>query len=441
MDSVGFPLGPAAERRQKGKLMRLGCIADDLTGATDLALMLSREGLKTIQTMGAPNLALDLSSADAVVVALKSRTISPQEAVTQSVAAAEALRKAGADNLFFKYCSTFDSTDAGNIGPVTEALLAFTGSTFTLACPAFPATGRTVYQGYLFVNGVPLHESSMKDHPLTPMRDSNLVRVLQRQTSLSVGLVPFEDVDAGIDAVRKAFEREKLAGHRIVIVDAITDQHLRTIGLAAADLPLITGGSGVAMGLPAAYRTEHPTSVPVTSGSFAAPAGRAAILAGSCSSATRQQVEIAIEEGIPAFHVDPIALASGALAPQAALDWIAAQDANGPVLIYSTAKPDEVQDVQTKLGRMNAGELVEKFLADIARSLPAQGFTRFVVAGGETSGAVVGALSIDALTIGPEIDPGVPWTRTVTGTDLALALKSGNFGAPDFFLKAWSLLR
>jgi 3-dehydrotetronate 4-kinase len=421
--------------------MRLGCIADDLTGATDLALMLSREGLKTVQTIGVPNLALDLSNADAVVVALKSRTIPPQEAVAQSLAAADALRKSGANNLFFKYCSTFDSTDAGNIGPVAEALLSFTGSTFTLACPAFPANGRTVYQGYLFVNGVPLHESSMKDHPLTPMRDSNLVRVLQRQTSLSVGRVPFEDVDAGVDAVRNAFEREKGAGHQIVVVDAITDQHLRTIGFAAAELPLITGGSGVAMGLPAAYREEHPASAPSASAGFAAPAGRAAILAGSCSSATRRQVEIAIEEGIPAFRVDPIALASGALTPQEALKWIATQDANRPVLIYSTAKPDDVQDVQNKLGRMNAGELVENFLADVARSLPAQGFTRLVVAGGETSGAVVGALNIDALTIGPEIDPGVPWTRTLAGTDLALALKSGNFGAPDFFLKAWSLLR
>ncbi|MGO4572359.1 3-oxo-tetronate kinase [Microvirga sp. 2TAF3] len=421
--------------------MRLGCIADDLTGATDLALMLSREGLRTVQTIGVPDEALDLSGADAVVVALKSRTIPAQEAAAQSLAAAEALRKAGAKNFFFKYCSTFDSTDGGNIGPVTEALLAFTGGDFTLACPAFPANGRTVYQGHLFVNGVPLHESSMKDHPLTPMRDSNLVRVLQRQTRLPVGLVPFEDVDAGADAVQKAFEREKAAGHRIVIIDAITDQHLRTIGVAAAGLPLITGGSGVAMGLPGAYRKDRPTDSSLKSTHLTAPEGKAAILAGSCSSATRRQVEIAIKGGVPAFRIDPMALASGALTPRTVLDWIAAQDTGGPVLVYSTASPDEVQDVQTRLGRMNAGELVEHFLAEIARALPEKGFTRLIVAGGETSGAVVGALGVSALTIGPEIDPGVPWTRTLAGTDLALALKSGNFGAPDFFLKAWSLLQ
>lgn len=421
--------------------MRLGCIADDLTGASDLALMLARGGLKTIQTIGVPDATLDLAQADAVVVALKSRTLPAEEAVAQSLAAAAALRQAGAANFFFKYCSTFDSTDEGNIGNVTEALLTFTGSAFTLACPAFPANGRTVYQGHLFVNGVPLHESSMKDHPLTPMRDSNLVRVLQRQTTLSVGLVPFEDVEAGIEAVRQAFARETSAGRQIVIVDAITDQHLRTIGLAAADMPLITGGSGVAMGLPAAYREEQAARPPAAGEKFEAPAGKALILAGSCSSATQRQVSTAIAEGFPAFHIDPMALASGDLSVETVKDWMAAQDSRKPILIYSTATPDAVRDVQTKLGRMNAGDLVERFLAEIARALPPLGFTRLIVAGGETSGAVVGALGVKALAIGPEIDPGVPWTRTLSGTDLVLALKSGNFGSPDFFLKAWDLLR
>jgi uncharacterized protein YgbK (DUF1537 family) len=421
--------------------MRLGCIADDLTGASDLALMLSREGLETVQTIGVPDATLDLSGADAVVVALKSRTLPGPEAVTQSIAAAEALRQAGATHFFFKYCSTFDSTDEGNIGNVAEALLSFTGSALTLACPAFPANGRTVYQGHLFVNGVPLHESSMKDHPLTPMRDSNLVRVLQRQTALPVGLVPFEDVEAGVEAVKKAFARAKAAGNRIVIVDAITDQHLRTIGSAAADMPLITGGSGVAMGLPAAYRQQEQVPASRAKDRFASPEGKAAILAGSCSSATQRQVEVAIADGFPALRVDPIALASGAVSVRSVEEWIEAQDQRKPILIYSTATPDDVKDVQSKLGRMNAGELVEAFLADVARLLPQKGFTRLIVAGGETSGAVVGALGVKALAIGPEIDPGVPWTRTLSGNDLALALKSGNFGAPDFFLKAWELLR
>jgi uncharacterized protein YgbK (DUF1537 family) len=421
--------------------MKLGCVADDLTGATDLALMLAREGLRTIQTIGVPHAGLDLSGADAVVVALKSRTIPPQEAVGQSLAAAASLKNAGAKNLFFKYCSTFDSTDEGNIGPVTEALLAFTGGALTLACPAFPANGRTVYKGHLFVNGLPLHESSMKDHPLTPMRDSNLVRVLQRQTKLSVGLVPFEDVEAGPDALRSAFEREEAAGHRIVIVDALSDTHLRTIGLAAADFPLITGGSGVAMGLPAAYRQREPLAIDALPAGFEAPEGRSIILAGSCSSATRQQVETAIKAGIPALRLDPMDLATRDITAQTALDWLAAQQTRGPVLIYSTAAPEEVQAVQGKLGRMNAGEIVENTLAEIARALPALGFTRIIVAGGETSGAVVNALEVQALSIGPEIDPGVPWTRSLGGVDLALALKSGNFGAQDFFLKAWTMLR
>jgi 3-dehydrotetronate 4-kinase len=420
--------------------MKLGCIADDLTGATDLALMLAREGMRTVQTIGVPSTDLDLSSADVVVVALKSRTIPVKDAIAQTLAAAEALRKAGAERFFFKYCSTFDSTDEGNIGPVAEALLAFTGSSFTLACPAFPANGRTVYKGRLFVNGLPLHESSMKDHPLTPMRDSNLVRVLQRQTKLSVGLVSFEDVEAGPDAIKIAFEREQTAGRQIVIVDALTDTHLRSIGQAAAGLSLITGGSGVAMGLPAAYRGGSASSSS-SEKTFDAPAGREIILAGSCSAATKNQVETATERNVPSFRLDPMALASGDQNAQAVLNWLSAQQASGPVLIYSTATPNEVQEVQRKLGRMNSGEIVENTLAQIACALPERGFTRLIVAGGETSGAVVNALNVGALTIGPEIDPGVPWTRTLSGTDLALALKSGNFGAPDFFLKAWSMLR
>src|SRR3712207_969365 len=333
--------------------MKLGCIADDLTGATDLALMLAREGLRTIQTIGVPRADLDLSGADAVVVALKSRTIPAQEAVAQSLAAAESLQKNGAQHLFFKYCSTFDSTDEGNIGPVTDALLAFTASDFTLACPAFPANGRTVYNGHLFVNGMPLHESTMKDHPLTPMRDSNLVRVLQRQTNIPVGLVTYEDVDAGVEAVRAAFRRERDAGHRIVIVDALSDRHLRTIGLAAADLALITGGSGVAMGLPEAFRAEGGADAGATNEGFAAPPGRAAILAGSCSAATRRQIEVAKAAGLPAFGIVPLALASCALMPETVPDWIVAQDQSRPVLVYFSADPEVVVLVQAALRRQH----------------------------------------------------------------------------------------
>ena len=419
-------------------MMRLGCIADDLTGATDLALMLAREGLATIQTTGVPDPALDLSAADAVVVALKSRTTPPADAVAQSLAAAAALRAAGARNYFFKYCSTFDSTDQGNIGPVTQALLDFTGSDFTIACPAFPANGRTVYQGHLFVNGVPLDESSMKDHPLTPMHDANLVRVLQRQTRLSVGLVDYDAVAAGAEAIRAAFARQKAAGHRIVIVDAVTNAHLRDIGAAAHDLAVITGGSGVAMGLPQAYRIGV---APSSDRRMGAPAGRRAVLAGSCSAATREQVARAIKAGLPSLQVDPHAIAAGATNAAAVLDWIARQAPDSPVLVYSSADPDSVKRTQAELGREHAGELVENLLAAVARALPGLGFTRLIVAGGETAGAVVAALGVAALRIGPEIAPGVPWTRTLAGTDLALALKSGNFGGGDIFVTAWDLLQ
>ena len=284
--------------------MLLGCIADDLTGATDLSLMLSRQGLRTIQTTGVPLQPLDLADVDAVVVALKSRTIPADRAVSQSLAAAEWLSANGAQKFLFKYCSTFDSTDLGNIGPVADALLALLGETFTIACSAFPAAGRTIYQGNLFVNGVPLAESSMRNHPLTPMHESNLCRVLQRQTIGKVGLVSYAEVDAGAEAIELAFERQKSVGAHIVIVDALNDEHLRSIGKVAAKLKLVTGGSGIAIGLPAAYLEqgliERLTTPPTT---ITAPVGRSIILAGSCSEATRSQVQVAISAGFPAFRI------------------------------------------------------------------------------------------------------------------------------------------
>jgi uncharacterized protein YgbK (DUF1537 family) len=420
--------------------MLLGCVADDLTGATDLALMLTREGLRTVQSTGLPPPDLDVSEIDAVVIALKSRTIAVTDAISQSLEAARALRRLGAQRLFFKYCSTFDSTDQGNIGPVAEALLDFVGGGVTIACPAFPKAGRTIYGGYLFVNGVPLNESPMKDHPLTPMHDANLVRVLQRQTRLPVGLIPYATVAAGPDAVR-AMLADGAANIRMFIVDAIADEHLRTIGAAAAHLPLITGGSGVAMGLPAAYRQagliERLTPAPAQ---MAAPKGRQAILSGSCSAATRGQVEAAIAAGMPSLRIDPLEIASGNQTVAQILQWVDRQPKDKPFLVYSSDEPDAVRQVQERLGRVQAGTIVEDLLGAIAAALPARGFTRLIVAGGETSGAVVQALGAGVLTIGPEIDPGVPWTRNRSGVDLALALKSGNFGARDFFLKAWDRL-
>jgi uncharacterized protein YgbK (DUF1537 family) len=421
--------------------MLLGCIADDLTGATDLALMLTREGLRVVQSIGVPPADLDVSKVDVVVAALKSRTNPAEEAVAQSLEAARVLKVLGAKRLYFKYCSTFDSADQGNIGPVAEALLRLTDDSATIACPAFPKAGRTVYCGHLFVGGVPIHESPMKDHPLTPMRDPDLVRVLQQQTRLKVGRVGYEALEAGAEATRAAFDKAVAAGDRILIVDAVNDAHLRTIGAAFADLPLITGGSGIAMGLPKAYLkaglVERLTPPPAR---MSAARGRQAILAGSCSAATQGQVAAAIAAGLPHFRLDPLQIAEGAQSAETVLAWFDGTAADATPLVYSTDDPAAVRRTQEKLGCERAGAIVEKLLADVARALPARGVTRMIVAGGETSGAVVQALGTTALAIGPEIDPGVPWTRGLTGTDMTLALKSGNFGTPDFFLKAWSQL-
>ncbi len=420
--------------------MLLGVIADDLTGATDVALMLSREGMRVVQTVGVPASADALPDADAVVVSLKSRTNPAAEAVAWSLASCEALLGAGARQILFKYCSTFDSTDAGNIGPVAEALVTRLAAPYTVACPAFPANGRSVYQGHLFVGRQLLSDSPMKDHPLTPMRESDLVRVLGRQTALPVGLVPVQTVEQGPAATRAAFEALAKDGPAIGIADAITDGHLRTLGAAFEGLPLLTGGSGIALGLPEAFRRTGLLAPPGPARPFAAPAGHAAILAGSCSAATRGQVADAVARGVPAFALDPVAIAEGRMAAADVLAWAKPRLGREPVLVYSTAEPDAVRAIQDRFGREEAGAMIEHLLGDVAAGLATAGVTRFVVAGGETSGAVVGALGVSMLQIGPEIDPGVPWTLAADGKPLALALKSGNFGTADFFVKALKML-
>ena len=420
--------------------MLLGVIADDLTGATDVALMLAREGMKVVQTVGVPASAEALPDADAVVVSLKSRTNAPEEAVAWSLAACEALLGAGAQQILFKYCSTFDSTDKGNIGPVTDALMHRLGARYTIACPAFPANGRSVFQGHLFIGSLLLSDSPMKDHPLTPMRDANLVRVLQPQTKLPVGLVPFATVEQGADAVRAAFAALSKEVPAIGVADAVTNEHLRTLGAAFAGEKLLTGGSGIALGLPENFRKMGMLATKATDLTFTAPQGHTAILAGSCSVATRGQVADAKAKGVEAFEIDPTALAERRLTAQHILDWAIPRLGTKPVLVYSTAEPDTVRAIQERYGRDEAGAMVEHLLADVARGLAANGVTRLVVAGGETSGAVVAGLGVTMLEIGPEIDPGVPWTLAADGHPIALALKSGNFGTVDFFTKSLAML-
>ena len=423
----------------------LGCIADDFTGATDLANMLVRGGMRTVQAIGVPDtpeMAVAAGDADALVIALKSRTIAAADAVSQSLAALAWLRAQGCRQFFFKYCSTFDSTDAGNIGPVAEALLDaladLPGSGFTIACPAFPENGRTVYRGHLFVADALLNESGMENHPLTPMRDPNLVRVLGRQVHGNVGLVRYDAVARGSDAVRASFEAERAAGARIAIADAISDNDLHTLGAACADMALVTGGSGIALGLPENFRRAGLLSETRDAAALPRVDGRAVVLAGSASKATNAQVA-AWRESRPALRIDPLALARGEPLVERAVAFARERfeaSTPEPVLIYATATPDEVRAVQRELGIERAGSLVEAALASIARALLAVGVRRFVVAGGETSGAVVQALGVRALQIGPQIDPGVPATVSIGAIPLALALKSGNFGSVDFFEKA-----
>lgn len=414
----------------------LGCIADDFTGATDLASMLVRNGMRTVQLIGAPDADAPVPDADAVVVALKSRTVPAADAVSQSLAALSWLQRAGCRQFFFKYCSTFDSTEAGNIGPVADALVVALGCGFAIACPAFPANARTIYQGHLFVGTSLLSESGMQDHPLTPMRDSNLVRVLSRQSDGTVGLVPFDIVKTGAGAIRDALMRLREQGRRFAIVDAISDDHLLAIGQAVANHALITGGSGIAMGLPENFRAAG-LLASGSSSDLPDITGPAAVLAGSCSRTTLLQVATA-RDHLPTLQLDPMTTPDTDTLARTALDWAADQSGELPIVIAASTTPDRVAALQVRLGRDAAGALVEHTMALIAEGLVARGVRRMIVAGGETSGAVVSRLGITSLRIGPEIDPGVPWTLAQrAGADLLLALKSGNFGAADMFRTAF----
>ena len=414
----------------------LGAIADDLTGATDLANTLVRQGMRTVQLIGVPTLP-SLDGVDAVVVALKSRTVPAAEAVAQSLAALHWLTGAGARQILFKYCSTFDSTDAGNIGPVADALVEALGEDFTVFCPAFPENGRTIYRGYLFVGDVLLSESGMRDHPLTPMRDANLCRVLARQTPHKVGLVPLAVVSRGAAAMRADFARLRREGCRHAVLDAVKDDDLLTLGEALADLRLVTGGSGIALGLPENFRRAGLLRKGQSADRLPSVPGAAAVISGSCSTATLAQVA-AMRRTRPVFDLDPLALAAGEPVVARALDWAGPLIGKQPLLVSASAAPERVRDVQDRLGRECAGNLIEAALAEIARGLVERGVRRLVVAGGETSGAVVQALGVSGLRIGPQIDPGVPWTVSLGEKPLALALKSGNFGGADFFLRALS---
>ncbi len=416
----------------------LGIIADDFTGATDIASTLVNQGMRVTQVLGVPDESFDGGDAQAIVIALKSRTNPPAEAVRWSREALRWLRAQGATQIVFKYCSTFDSTAAGNIGPVADALMDDLECSFALVCPAFPDNGRSIYQGHLFVGDKLLSESSMKEHPLTPMRDSSLPRLMQAQSSKRVGLIPHDRVRKGTESIKRAIDELVAQGVRYGVVDAISNDDLLAIGSAAATHTLVTGGSAIATGLASNLRirgllgTQKPSPPPALT-------GRALVIAGSCAEATRRQIA-AVQDSWPHLKIDPDAMQRGKSGIDDIVSWAINQDAQLPVLIYASSTPQEVAAMQHKFGVDAAGEMVESALSEIARKLVAAGFDRLIIAGGETSGAVITSLGIKALRIGAQIDPGVPWTTTLDDHVLALALKSGNFGRDDFFSRAFALL-
>lgn len=415
--------------------MLLGCIGDDFTGSTDLANTLVKQGMRTTQYCGVPTTSAE-PSVEAGVVALKSRTVAVAEAVALSLQAADWLVAQGCQQFFFKYCSTFDSTPEGNIGPVIDALMDFLGADCTVVCPAFPATGRSVYQGHLFVNDRLLSESGMEHHPLTPMTDPDLRRWLGYQSKRGIGHVSATTVFQGAPAIRQGLADQSAAGRPVVVIDAIRDEDLMAIGLAARDLALVTGGSGVALGLPDNFRSRN--LLADQSMGWVGTDGPAAILSGSCSNMTRAQIA-AYAADHPALAIAPDELIAGAITPEAVVSWANSLPSGAVPLIYSSDEPSAVKAAQEHHGRERVAVAIEGFFAETARRLVAQGISRLVVAGGETSGAVVEGLDLSALTIGPEIAPGVPAVKA-SDRPLWLALKSGNFGAEGFFIDALKVL-
>ncbi|CAK12324.1 MULTISPECIES: 3-oxo-tetronate kinase [Rhizobium] len=421
----------------------LGSIADDYTGASDLANTLTKNGLRTVQTVGIPHPSLALPDVDAVVVSLKIRSVPASDAVAAAASAERWLRQRGAGHVLYKICSTFDSTDAGNIGPVTEALSEAAGGGVVLVTPAFPETGRSVYLGHLFVGGQPLNESPLKDHPLNPMHDANLVRVLTRQSRNAVGLIDLTTIAAGPGAVKARLDSFRTAGVTAVIADAIFERDLETLGEVALETPVSTGASGLGLGLARALvRSGRISSGGATTADAIRPVGGlSAIVAGSCSKATLHQLDVA-ERSMPVLRLDPERLLAGPDEIATAISWAGERISAGPVVIAASAAPETVSRLQSLYGREASGHAIETATSIIAAELVERGVRRLVIAGGETSGAAVDRLAIPAFLIGPEIAPGVPVLRTVGNAqgDMLLALKSGNFGGEDFFTAALAMM-
>lgn len=413
-----------------------GAVADDFTGATDLAGNWTARGLRTSVLLGQPDEVPDPDRGDddAVVVALKTRSIDPDRARSESTRAGQYLLGLGCTQIYDKYCSTFDSTPRGNIGPIADALLELTGATRAVVVPSFPDNRRTVVQGHLFVGSQLLHESPMKDHPLNPMHDSDVTRLLTPQTAHTVGLVPIEIVQQGEAAVMAHLDEVTEAGHRLIVVDAISNADLRTIAAATTREPLVTGGSGLALGLEP--RPGEPRRI-------RRRPGRRVVLSGSASPATQDQVRHA-SGTIPSHRIE---IGEYVSHPEQALDhtltWVLKrwdEDPDRPVLLYTVGEPEDVARTR-ELGPAISAE-IEQYLAEIAAQLSTAGTAEFIIAGGETSGAVLERLGVRRLEVGQQLSAGVSWLTGVSGTGAThnFVLKSGNFGTVDLFTSAWGAL-
>lgn len=436
--------------------LRIGVLADDFTGATDIAGFLVSAGMTTVQFTSPEGLPEQLDDrVDAAVISMKTRSIAPGDAVAQSLQALNALRAHGAEQIIFKYCSTFDSTGEGNIGPVTDALLDAMGETFTVLAPALPVNGRTVYQGHLFVHDQPLDESGMRDHPVTPMTDSSLVRLIQAQAQGSAVVIPYATVQAGPEAVQQALQDARSSGARYAVPDTLDMRHLETLGAALTEMPLITGGSGIGYGLARAVTQTRETGQDAGASRSAAAdwtftSGPAVVLSGSSSQMTNAQVRDyrGRAAALPLEISSVLADAEGYCTE--VVSWVMEQQSADTLapLVYATASPEEVRAAQREHGAQELSAAIEEFFARLARALREHGTRRFIVAGGETSGAVTQGLGVRGFEVGPQIAPGVPWTRTLPGEhpqpageeSLDLALKSGNFGEEDFFAAAQPLV-
>lgn len=405
-------------------MTRIGCIADDYTGGTDVAAALRRQGLRTVLLFGPPADDMVIEPCDAVVVALKTRALDAESAVKMSLAARNWLvDEAGVSTVYFKYCSTFDSTPAGNIGPVADALIEASGAATAVVCPATPEHGRTVYQGQLFVNGVPLAESSMRHHPLTPMTDSNVVRLMTAQTGHSVGLIAWQEIRQGQEVVRAALS----AGPRYLVVDALDESDLDVLAHALSGAPVVTGGAGLAGALGRVLVENdggHAAAAPV-----AAPDAPAVVFAGSCSKATLEQVARA-QQRFSSYRLDPRTVESPHELLEPARAWLQRNVGSEPVMIYSSAPAHDRGPADPAVA-----DQLESVMGALAKTAVDAGARRIVVAGGETSGAVVDALGLRSVVVDAEADRGVPWCSTAEH-GVSLLLKSGNFGADDLLVRA-----